>query len=861
MLSGPHSDDPVEPHSPLPSSPRLRSAPHPNVIVPSITIRSEHSSISRQSRKGKPTLTAMVTVTVPSASNRPMYPARPRQDESLRGLGIDPMSPALPPSPRSDTYPDNMTSSSSRSTPLQTPDSFAHVVADLRNRMNDYKSSGLEQLGSLRLFDLLHVRKGNLVREFHVYLFQEALICVSEEKRSGLKAIFSSASSAKSDTSGMSGSHRGVLKLKGRIYVRHVNRIADTSTRGELSLTIAMDDEAMDPFVLTFKDRASHETWRSSLTRLLDETKNDFRGAQIASKVAKIMGADAPAPRSASGSTVFTPTTMGSARSNHSRTFADLVSPPIDGLPSATSSAFATSPRMQDGAGSSKATIPPLAPVHTPIDLVIVLSLPATSPASPEPLKVKLMRNALDFVLALMGPKDRVALVASELGASGSVRRTPFLNATLHGSRKRLQGFAETIGAVQLDDEFLLETAQDERQDVVSAVNVALDVILQRKQKNPLSGMILISDTAETIKRAQMDLVTARLDAANVPVHSLGYGKTHDPSPLWMISNHTHGSYTFVKEWYDLRDTLAGVVGGLMSIAMTNMKLHLSSQEHNFSVSKVTGPGQALVASHGKTVELDLRELRHGESREILIDLEYEVMDNQRGSTSDSDERGSSGAPSHTVSKQSSFNLENGMRGMGLDNMSDSGSSRRRDGMFDSGVIDEVPVIEVDCSFNDPAAGRSVARLAHPVLLTVAILPSSAPLPSSPANPGVVMRKMQLLSSDMITRSLLLASRKNFGQATRMLKETNRIVETVTDNMRQQAQKQASGGRSAREMAIQGAIEGLSAALLDVDALLEGLEEHPEIFERDQRNWGAQQVSLFTFSFLVQGLTHSRRLY
>jgi hypothetical protein len=41
-------------------------------------------------------------------------------------------------------------------------------------------------------------------------------------------------------------------------------------------------------------------------------------------------------------------------------------------------------------------------------------------------------------------------------------------------------------------------------------------VVLQRKSsnKNTLAGMILICDTAESIKRAQMDLVLARLEAA-----------------------------------------------------------------------------------------------------------------------------------------------------------------------------------------------------------------------------------------------------------------------------------------------------------------------------------------------------------
>ena len=76
---------------------------------------------------------------------------------------------------------------------------------------------------------------------------------------------------------------------------------------------------------------------------------------------------------------------------------------------------------------------------------------------------------------------------------------------------------------------------------------IALDVVLQRKARNPVTGMILVSDAADSTRRAQMDLVLARAEAANVPIHSFGYGRSHDPASLWLMSNHTSGTYTFVK--------------------------------------------------------------------------------------------------------------------------------------------------------------------------------------------------------------------------------------------------------------------------------------------------------------------------
>jgi len=44
--------------------------------------------------------------------------------------------------------------------------------------------------------------------------------------------------------------------------------------------------------------------------------------------------------------------------------------------------------------------------------------------------------------------------------------------------------------------------------------HIALDTVLQRKAKNPISGMLLVSDAADSTRRAQMDLVLARAEAA-----------------------------------------------------------------------------------------------------------------------------------------------------------------------------------------------------------------------------------------------------------------------------------------------------------------------------------------------------------
>ncbi|KIR82408.1 zinc finger family protein [Cryptococcus gattii EJB2] len=788
----PTADDPIDN-----SRPSLSNGQPPTVIVPHLSIKSEFNTISKN-RKGKQMITAMVTIGVPPAPHRCKYPAASRQLDDGR------FSPQLPPSP---TPAEEITANS----PLRDPnaaDPFAHVLQDLKNRIVDLKQLSVDSLGQLRLFGILTVRKRSLKRDFQVYLFQDALVCAAEEKKSGFRQIFSSSNSMRSDHSGHSS--KSVLKLKGRIYLRHVSRVVDQSTPSELNLVILMEDESLESFILTFKDKGSHETWRVTINKLIAE----YRGSK--GRAAKILGSDAPR----------------SASSGLGTNFSDMTSPmSISYTTTPTTSNFSpVSPKGQTL--GDLAYNAPLAPIHTPMDLVLVLSLPAFTSGQSIPLKVKLMRSSLEFLLALLGPKDRISLVSCGMGVNGTLRKTPFLSTTRYESRKRLEAFAEILGAGKLEnDEFEVLAGGDEKLDVVTAMNVGLDVVLQRKAKNPISSMVIVSDTIDVIKRAQMDLVAARLDAANVTVHAVGYGRSHDPSPLWIVTNHTLGTYSFVKEWYHLRETLAGIVGGMMDVAMDNVKIHVSCVEKGFRIMRVQGTTQAVITGAGEDIDIELQGLRYGDSREILIEFELENRDESQRYSEGSSGSGHGSEPS---SQRGGSSRRAPSSHLGMDRLSVANSSNDE-------VFDEVPVCEVDLAFRDPAAGRSVSRLPHPELLTVAFIPHAASSP--PADPAILRRRMELLASDMLTRALLIASRKNYVQADRILRETKRIIETMQDNMRQHVTESASSsrGKSKREVQAIMAMEGLEGPLQDLEALLDGMEEQKGVFDKDCRNFTAQQ--------------------
>lgn len=107
----------------------------------------------------------------------------------------------------------------------------------------------MSDLGPLQMYDLLSVRRDQLVREFYVYLFREALICVVEEKKRTLGRLLSDNNSSQNNGGGHS--TKGVLRLKGRIYVRHIKHVTASSAAGEMSLTIDMEDE-LASFILIY---------------------------------------------------------------------------------------------------------------------------------------------------------------------------------------------------------------------------------------------------------------------------------------------------------------------------------------------------------------------------------------------------------------------------------------------------------------------------------------------------------------------------------------------------------------------------------------------------------------------------------
>lgn len=503
----PNDDDPLEYNSTKSAHSDQGHAQY--IVAPSIQVRSEFSSLTRSNDTNQP-LTCIVVIELPGrrvpgnvpgpvisenygkprsqhsgsghSSPQPDNIVRSRKnhglDDSFQRQTSDTQYLSMSNGHHSQDYTPTTLILSEEDSPFQA------ITEDLRNRIIDWKGHPLSDLGPLQMYDLLSVRRESAIREFYVYLFKEAIICVVEEKKRGLS---------------MSSHTKGVLRLKGRIYVRHVKNVIASSAAGEMSLTIDMEDE-LASFILIFKDRASLESWRNNIQALVNlyHAQNGLVRHQDPERPPDIdtFGGSQKAMRMLSGSSHTTVSTFDSLlHSSAQSTASSSTSPgsftarqnkltPLgedDELSNYDdSSTNLMTPHTSSGPSNSLSPLP-----HPQMDLILIISIPPpNSVPSTAQLKIRVIKATLDFLVASLGPKDRLSVVTYEVGMGGNVRKTPFLMGGRPQSRTKLEKFVDEMG-VKLDekkDEFLVRGSKEERTDVVTAVNHGKHIMASGKE-------------------------------------------------------------------------------------------------------------------------------------------------------------------------------------------------------------------------------------------------------------------------------------------------------------------------------------------------------------------------------------------
>ncbi|KAK4694254.1 hypothetical protein P7C71_g3297, partial [Lecanoromycetidae sp. Uapishka_2] len=471
------------------------------------------------------------------------------------------------------------------------------------------------------------------------------------------------------------------------------------------------------------------------------------------------------------------------------------------------------------------------ASLHVPLDIVVVI--PVSS--SMQGLKITLLRDALKFLVQNLGERDRMGLVT--FGSSGG--GVPLVGMTT----KAWNGWTRILNSIRPVGQKSL------RADVVEGANVAMDLLMQRKANNPIATILLISDSS-TSDAESVDFVVSRAEAAKVAIHSFGLGLTHKPDTMIELSTRTKASYTYVKDWMMLRECVAGCLGAMQTTSHQNVKLKLRLPEGSpAKFVKISGALQITKRATGKDAEAALGDLRFGDKRDILVQLVI--------------------APDNSSQEQLPQDpwesIVSGLEALG--------------GPFDSDEqrslsVEEVPLIQADLTYGDILRDGTLTHPPRPSLLAITMLPVNPraskntgrpSTPPIPPHPSIVQRRMELLTSDMLTRALTLVSRGQHDRAHHLLKETRTILKGLGKGglpplpqggkpPSAPASVQGDGVNEPERQPTPGSDDGmghassidtitLNALDTELEASLEWIN-HPAVFGRDSRKAVLQAIGV-----------------
>ncbi|KAL6225031.1 hypothetical protein ACLB2K_003883 [Fragaria x ananassa] len=219
-----------------------------------------------------------------------------------------------------------------------------------------------------------------------------------------------------------------------------------------------------------------------------------------------------------------------------------------------------------------------LTPRRAPIDLVTVVDVSATTSRS----RIQATKRALRLIVSSLSDADRLSIVAF---SSTSKRLLPLRRMTSAGRRSARQIVDALCGVGQ-------------GMCVNDALKKAAKVLQDRRERNPVASIMLLSDVAHSAiqMRSSPVVSSTRFPHLDIPVHTVGLAEATDDA--------------FVK-----------CVGGLLSVVVKDVKLQLSvvtgsANAEIAAVYSLTGRPTALGSG-----SIRLGDLYAGEERELLVEL------------------------------------------------------------------------------------------------------------------------------------------------------------------------------------------------------------------------------------------------
>ncbi|KAL5215420.1 hypothetical protein ABZP36_006821 [Zizania latifolia] len=250
---------------------------------------------------------------------------------------------------------------------------------------------------------------------------------------------------------------------------------------------------------------------------------------------------------------------------------------------------------------------------RAPVDLVTVLDVSGSMAGT----KLALLKRAMGFVVQHLGPCDRLSVIAF----SSSARRLFHLQRMSHYGRQQALQAINSLGA-------------GGGTNIADALKKAMKVIEDRRYKNSVCSIILLSDGQDTYNISSTvqgdspdykSLVPSSILNGTrhmVPLHAFGFGVDHDSDSLHSIAEASGGTFSFIEDEGVVQDAFAQCIGGLLSIVIQEMRVSMECVHPGVQLCSIkSGSYPSKLARDGRNGSVDIGHLYADEERDILLSV------------------------------------------------------------------------------------------------------------------------------------------------------------------------------------------------------------------------------------------------
>nr|AAO22679.1 unknown protein [Arabidopsis thaliana] len=255
---------------------------------------------------------------------------------------------------------------------------------------------------------------------------------------------------------------------------------------------------------------------------------------------------------------------------------------------------------------------------RAPLDLITVLDVSG----SMDGVKMELMKNAMSFVIQNLGETDRLSVISF---SSMARRLFPLRLMSETGKQAAMQAVNSLVA--------------DGGTNIAEGLKIGARVIEGRRWKNPVSGMMLLSDGQDNFTfshagvRLRTDYESLLPSSCRIPIHTFGFGSDHDAELMHTISEVSSGTFSFIETETVIQDAFAQCIGGLLSVVILEQVVEIECiHEQGLKISSIkAGSYRSRIAPDARTATIDVGDMYAEEERDFLVLLEIPCCDNGSG--------------------------------------------------------------------------------------------------------------------------------------------------------------------------------------------------------------------------------------